>query len=81
MPTLRIYLIGYEPPGWDFGTPWKLPLQLKLTKLMREADAVAAMPKGWPVGDVMIADGRDFVCTRHEHDGKIVIARPVEGTN
>ena len=78
MPAVRIFLIGFEPPGWNFGVlSDNGPMQSKLMKLMDGADAASVMPDGWPVGDVMDMEGVAFLCTEHEHDGKIVIVRPM----
>ncbi len=73
----RIFLIGYEPPGWNFGVlEYNLPMCRKLEKLMDEADLAALVPGGWAVGRVMFVGQARFICTHHEHDGKIVRVRP-----
>ena len=80
--AMRVFLIGYEPPGWDFDTPPEsnLPMQRKIRKLMDEADLASIMPDGWPIGEVMDMNGAAYTCTEHEHDGKVVVVKPVART-
>jgi len=76
---VRVFLIGYEPPGWDFGLLSENPsMQRKLTTLMDGVDVAAVKPDGWPIDVVMDVDGTPFICIAHEHDGKIVIVRPCD---
>lgn len=73
--TVRIFLIGYEPPAWDWPPEPTPAMERKIMQLMHSVDVAAEVPDGWPVGEIMDVDGRPFVCVEHEHDGKIVIAR------
>lgn len=80
---MRIFLIGYEPPEWDWPSEPTAAWKRKIMELMHSVDVAAAVPGGWPVGEVMDVDGRALVCVEHEHDGKIVIAKgaPSDASN
>lgn len=87
-PLIRVYLMGYEPPGWDM----EKVAQGKIEKMMARADVCATFGVGesWPVGTIRVADadktffaghadehvmklGVPYRCVAHEYDGKIAI--------
>lgn len=88
---IRVYMIGYEPPGWDMEA---VADSGGIKRIMATADVCCQLGDGepWHVGLVtamtrtefegdgpsVLEEGRQYRCVRHDYDGKIAIVEPVE---
>ena len=87
MKAIRIYLIGFEPPGWPELDDASIERLMEPCDLCFTVDGNA----GWAVGQVITPDkhisgpddgtglqlGSPYRCVAHEHDGKVVLVVPV----